>query len=146
MVKFAAIWLVVLAAGCSAPELGSQPGGRPLPSPGIDACSREVTEPQRISIAALVANPERFEGKPVFVIGYYRSGFEHSAVYLHQEDAAHSITANGLWLQADVPNDLRNGYIGVDGIFTGLARGHLGQWSGTLCGVSRVVPWGSDAP
>lgn len=114
-------------------------------SKATEACESEPSNPQRISIAALLANPDAYEGKAVTVIGYYHGSFEHSAIYLTQADFQHDVLTNGLWVTNVVPETLNNRYIMLDGIFT-TSQGHLGQWSGTICGISRTTAWGPDEP
>ncbi|QSX79725.1 hypothetical protein [Agrilutibacter solisilvae] len=104
-----------------------------------------MSKPQRISISALLAHPERHEGKPVTVVGFYHGSFEHSAIYLAQADFQHHVRAHGIWVANRIPDSLSDRYVELDGIFTS-SRGHLGQWPGTICGISRAVAAGADAP
>lgn len=103
-----------------------------------DPCNTPILEPRRVSIVALIASPERYEGQAVVVTGFYKTGFEHSALYLHQDDGEHAIRANGFWLEGGLPDHMRDRYMTVQGIFTTTTRGHLGRWPGTLCGASAV--------
>ncbi len=114
--------------------------------PADDLCERQVSGPQDVSLIALIANPGEFSGKAVSVTGFYRSEFEHSAIYLSRDDALNSIAQSGLWVFGGVPKTLRNRYIRVSGIFNPESHGHLGQWPASICGVTTAVPWGTDAP
>lgn len=76
------------------------------------------------------------------VIGFYRGGFEHSAIYLHREDAERAIRANGFWVLGSGLESLDNRYIAIEGIFTTSSGGHLSQWPATICGVVKAAPWG----
>jgi hypothetical protein len=138
MPRIIAIFLLGLA-GCSQYSGATQ-------ATASDACERQVTAPTRTSIVALLANPGQFEGKPIAVIGFYHESFEHSALYLSREDFRNSITSNGFWVANKVPEPLNDHYVLLEGIFTAKSRGHLGQWPGVICGVSKVVPWGRDEP
>lgn len=144
--KFVIVAGVLVAGGCSASESATGSNAKPLPAPGVEACSRPVLNSQRVTIAELISNPRRFEGSAVRVDGYYRWGFEHSAVYTNKEDAEHHRTEKGIWVQADVPRELRGRDIMVEAIFTAQARGHLSQWAGTLCGVTRLEQSQSEMP
>ena len=106
-----------------------------------DVCGLEAVDPDNVSIAALLANPDKFDGTPVRVIGFYHASFEHSAIYLDENDFLHSIHANGLWVAVGVPSNLNDQYILVEGVFSRNDQGHLGLWSGSICNVSRAAPW-----
>ena len=75
------------------------------------------------------------------VIGFYHRSFEHSAIYLSRMDFEHRIASNGFWVAGAVPEELNERYILLEGVFTLRSRGHMGMWSGTICGISRVSPW-----
>lgn len=103
------------------------------------------TPGQAVSLVALIASPERYDGKKVQVIGYVVLEFEGTAVYLHEEDAKHMLTSNGLWLdfrQAErslVKNaDSQPQYAIIDGVFHAGMRGHMGLWSGSLTDLTRL--------
>lgn len=51
--------------------------------------------------------------KDVIVIGFAAVGFEHSAIYIHREDAEAGIMSNGLWLE--LPNDFSHGELDKGG-------------------------------
>ncbi|RYG97875.1 MAG: hypothetical protein EON58_08680 [Alphaproteobacteria bacterium] len=138
--------LLLFFSACSSGQTPIQTAKQISSVPGEDACSRPIGEPDFISIATLLANPERYEGRPVGVIGFYHSGFEHSAIYLHRDDATQFIPTNGFWLRGRIPDELRERYVSVSGIFTTKSRGHLGQWPGTICGALQVQPWGKAEP
>jgi hypothetical protein len=114
--------------------------------PANDLCERPVADPQDVSLIALISNPGKFSGKAVSVTGFYRSEFEHSAIYLSRDDALNSIAQNGLWVFGGVPKTLRNHYVRIGGIFNPNSHGHMGQWPASICGVTTAVPWGTDAP
>jgi hypothetical protein len=98
-----------------------------------------------VSLMELIAQPERFDGKPVRVIGYVHFEFDGNGLYLHREDYEHAISRNGVWLEPDestigaaTPNDR---YVIVEGTFRARDRGHLGMWSGALTQVTRLEAW-----
>ncbi|WP_166213093.1 hypothetical protein [Cognatiluteimonas telluris] len=136
MPKIIAIFLLGLA-GCSQYAETTQ-------ATATDACERQVTDPTRTSMVTLLANPGQFEGKPIAVIGFYHESFEHSAIYLSREDFSNFITSNGFWVASKVPEPLNDHYVLLEGIFTAKSHGHLGQWQGMICGVSKAVSWGRD--
>ena len=130
---FASLMLLLAIAGCRADRVADDDtGSRPNP------CSTPILEPQHVSIVSLIASPDRYEGKAIVVTGFYRAAFEHSAIYLHEDDGKHSIKSNGFWLDGSIPEHMRNQYVTVQGIFTTTTRGHLDGWPGTLCGASAL--------
>jgi hypothetical protein len=96
-----------------------------------------------VSLVTLIANPDRYEGKVVRVVGFVQLEFEGNAIYLHEEDFRRAISDNGLWL--DVPKNFRGyqagSYAIVEGIFTSRQRGHMGMFSGEITHVTRLEPW-----
>jgi hypothetical protein len=49
-----------------------------------------------VSIISLIANPEKFNGKTVQVVGYLNLEYEGDAIYLHKEDWKKGLRGNGL--------------------------------------------------
>jgi hypothetical protein len=94
----------------------------------------------------LIARPEKFDGRRVRTIGYAHFEFEESALYLHEEDYAHAIFLNGVWLdlgEGVSRAECQNRYVVVEGTFRSGNRGHLGAWSGAIQDVTRCGPWRS---
>ncbi len=96
-----------------------------------------------VSLMTLIANPERYVGKMVRVIGFVQLEFEGNAIYLHEEDFRRAITDNALWL--DVPQGFHGyeagSYAIVEGTFTTKSHGHMGMFSGEIANVTRLEPW-----
>jgi hypothetical protein len=96
-----------------------------------------------VSLITLIANPDRYEGKVVRVIGFVQLEFEGNAIYLHEEDFRRAITDNALWM--DVPQGFRGyesgSYAIVEGTFTTKSHGHMGLFSGEIKNVTRLEPW-----
>ena len=78
-------------------------------------------EPIPVSLVQLLANPDRYNGKLVGVIGFLTLG-EISKLYLHHEDYVHVIESNAVWIEptnqmhADVQK-LDLGYVYIVGVF-----------------------------
>jgi hypothetical protein len=125
--------LLFAVGGCSADKVAHNEA-RVRPNP----CDTPILEAQRVSIVSLIAGPDRYEGKAVVVTGFYKAAFEHSAIYLHEDDAKYSIKPNGFWLEGRIPDHMQNRYVTVQGIFTTTTGGHLDGWPGTLCGASAL--------
>jgi hypothetical protein len=137
-----AVVIAIIAAGYGLIFASHRAAERdPIENVARDVCARDVVDPDSVSIAALLANPDKFDGTPVRVIGFYHGSFEHSAIYFSQNDFRHNIHSNGLWVSGSIPSSLNGQYILVEGIFSSNDKGHLGLWSGTICNVARAGPW-----
>lgn len=106
--------------------------------------------PKSASLVALIANPERYDGKTVRVIGYAVAEFEGTAVYLHREDHDEGLDSNGLWLElgdacAKKADEFKNGYALLEGVVDAKNTGHMGLWSAALVKVTRCEPWAPPA-
>jgi len=116
-----------------------------------DASPSEVQESQATdaSIIQLVANPERYHGKFVRVIGFVHLEFEGNAIYLHREDFENGLDKNSLWLS--VADEIRkesakynDKYVLVEGTFNSQNRGHMGINSGAIENIRRLQVWASE--
>lgn len=94
------------------------------------------------SIVALIANPDRYDGKLVRIIGFLRIEFEGNAIYLHQSDYEHAISKNGLWAEIDMARkELDQKYVLVEGTFDAGNHGHMGMFSGAITNIRRAQVW-----
>ncbi len=55
-----------------------------------------AAEPVDVTLVQLIANPEKFDGKSIRVIGFLRLEFEGNVLYLHREDYEHAILGDGM--------------------------------------------------
>ncbi len=101
-----------------------------------------------VSLIRLIATPEAFDGKRVRAHGFVRVEHEGTSVYLHREDYKHSLTKNGLWLQASdaaAPASreaaVNDRYALIEGRFSAKDTGHRGMWSGAIKDITRMEPW-----
>lgn len=89
--------------------------------------------PPLVSIIQLIANPEKYDGKTITVIGFMTVAFESDMLYLSHEDFQHAILPNALWFERNPQimadsEKLDMNYVEVVGTFTtsplgfGLAR------------------------
>jgi hypothetical protein len=107
---------------------------------------------QDVSILELLANPFRYDGKQVQVIGFLRLEFEGDAIYLHHEDFEYAISKNAIWL--DRPKDFSEKqtsevdkkYVICEGTFNAREHGHMGMFSGSLTHITRLERWGPAPP
>ncbi|GEM_PF-2304994 len=129
--------LLLSACGCPSSPLAMDAATAASDNP----CKRYIGVPQTVTLSELLTNGGAYEGRAVSVAGYYSSGFEHSALYadagvdLYAHDFSQGIWINGVPLSAGV----QEAHLLLTGIYTQKSKGHLSQWSGTLC-AARVRP------
>jgi hypothetical protein len=105
--------------------------------------------PQTRSIIEVVANPDKFDGKLISVIGYLRIEFEGDALYLHEEDYLHGLVINSLWIELPDKVDnvveqlqsLSSNYIFITGEFDAKKKGHMGMHAGTIKPTGKFGLW-----
>jgi len=92
-------------------------------------------EPLEISMVQLLANPDKFDGKRIRVIGFLRLEFEGKALFLHKEDFRESIFKNAVWVDV-LGNALQmkqsGHYVVAEGTFDAKDHGHLDAFSGCI--------------
>ena len=102
---------------------------------------------ERVSIIALIANPEKYDGKAVRVEGAIQLDFEADAICLHQEDLVRGISSNCLWVEPDLKalnSDLAtiqkysHKYVLIEGVFKKDELGHRGAYSGAIVDCWRI--------
>jgi len=108
--------------------------------------SEPIKEVKNISMIELIANPEKFNGKHVRLIGYSLIKFEVHGVFVSENDAKHSIMKNGLWIvfaniELNKYKKLNEKYILIEGIFDSHKKGHFGMYSGEIRDIGRLELW-----
>jgi hypothetical protein len=99
-----------------------------------------------LNLVRLIAAPEQYDGKAVFVVGFLRLEFEGNGLYLHEEDYECGISKNAVWV---VRNAKINGradalnmhYVMLAGTFEAGHDGHMGLFSGSLKNIASATPW-----
>ena len=91
----------------------------------------------------LIANPEKFDGKRVFVSGFVRFEFEGNALYLHEEDYQGNLWKNGIALgvtseQQKQYADCESKNCDVIGTFYAVKSGYSSLWSGYLINITTM--------
>ena len=107
--------------------------------------SRAQTEPGRVTLLQLLANPEKYDGKEIQIIGYLHLEFEGNGLYLHKEDYDHSI-GNMIWVDATPDmkkaiKEINDKFVIIRGVFDAKHHGHLGLFLGTLTKITRCDVW-----
>lgn len=99
-----------------------------------------------VQISELMADPQRFEGQRVRVVGYLRLQFDRNALYMTRDDYNNSVAEHALWLdlknsQLRSSSKLNNGHVTVEGVFGPADKVHGGPWAGALKEVSSLRMW-----
>ena len=103
---------------------------------------------QDVTLAALIATPEKYAGRAVRVTGAFRLEFEGNNLCLTRKDLDNYVGKNCLWLelgadtlapQAREISTLNGRFVLVEGIFTSKEHGHMGMNAGAVTGIWRVV-------
>jgi hypothetical protein len=106
----------------------------------------QAQEPTDVTLVQLIANPEKFDGRLIRVIGFLRLEFEGNVLYLHREDYENAILGDGIWVDATPAirkqsTELNMNYVLLEGVFSSGDRGHMGMWSGTIKQIRRAELW-----
>src|SRR5450755_262932 len=106
----------------------------------------QAQQPTDVTLVQLIANPEKFDGRLIRVIGFLRLDFEGNVLYLHREDYDNAILGDGIWVDETSEMNkqrakLNMSYVLLEGIFSSRERGHMGMWSGTIKEVRRAQVW-----
>jgi hypothetical protein len=93
----------------------------------------------------LLANPERFHGQVVQLVGFTNFGFESNTISFSREHALVGANADALWLDVEglsVEEGQRchRRYCLIEAVFDAENRGHLGCCAGTLRDIRRLEP------
>ncbi len=96
-----------------------------------------------VSMIELIANPEKFDGKRVFVEGFLHFEFEGNALYFHEEDYRGGLWQNGVSLGVTPAQqkqyavcESRNCF--VVGTFHAIKSGYGSLWSGHLNDITDI--------
>src|SRR5271157_445695 len=103
----------------------------------------KAQQPTDATLVQLIANPDKFDGKLIRVIGFLRLEFEGNVLYLHREDYENAILGEGIWVDVTPEitkqsKTLNMHYVLLEGTFSSNDRGHMGMWSGTIKRIRRA--------
>lgn len=98
------------------------------------------------SLVQLVANPEKYDGKRVAVIGFLKLQFEGNELFIHRDDWENGISKNGVWVDvnsavSEHAEELNEHYVLIVGTFSATNKGHMGMASGSIASVCNAVVW-----
>lgn len=101
-----------------------------------------------VSIARLIAHPERYHGKRVAVIGYVRVNDDTPAVYLSKDDGQYAILKNGLQLKTNgrtIKSKFEKKYCLLIGKFEANRQSQSNYYSGAIKHISKLAVWQADS-
>jgi len=93
-----------------------------------------------VSMLQLLANPDKFDGSRVRVVGYIHFEADHDAIYLHREDEEQHLFKNGSWVSL-APGvsfeGCQDAYVMIEGVYRARNEGRMSRWSGAVTHVTR---------
>ena len=113
------------------------------PKTNPDYESVQNTETTYVSMIQLLANPEKYHNKKIFVKGFVHLQFESNGVYLHEEDFRKRLSKNAVWLVVNNDDAKENPvtidqYWTIEGTFDATQKGHGGIYSGTIKNIKNL--------
>jgi|GEM_PF-937352 len=125
-------------------------------APAVKTDTLETEKPPLdVSMISLIANPDKYKGKKVRLMGYLNLAFESDGLYLHEEDYLRGLTKNALWIdihrdslaKPSVRKCIKH-YVLIEGTFSE-QQGHMSAFSASIENITRLEPWkegGTPAP
>lgn len=100
-------------------------------------------------MVALVADPDRYDGKFVRTHGFLCIEFEGDAIYLHEEDYRRGLSKNSLALrltksQREKFKTLSLHYVVIEGTVYAKGLEQTDVWSGAIGNITRLELWPID--
>lgn len=98
-----------------------------------------------VSMVELMANPDYYDGKNIWVSGYLHLEFERNAIYLHRDDFIYGIRKNAIGLRFN--KDLEDSselikfsdqYVQISGVFLAKENGFEGDYNGRIQKIIRI--------
>jgi hypothetical protein len=113
-----------------------------------DTLRNQSKSTARVSLISLIANPQKFSGQKVRVIGYLHLEFESNGLYLNKDDFKNGISKNAIWIEMG-PKHPENSplskfidhYVLMEGTFDDKNQGHMGMMTGSLKDITRLELW-----
>ena len=98
-----------------------------------------------VSFISLIANPEKYAGRKIWVIGFATLEFEGNVLYLSREAAEINDMTSAIWLDVAGlkanPQAYDHKYVLITGTFNAENRGHIGMFAGTVEAISEIRLW-----
>jgi hypothetical protein len=106
-------------------------------------------QPLFVSMVALLASPQKYDGKLIRVIGVLGIQFESNALYLHEEDYEYGITKNSFFVRLTEEQEkkfraLDKKHVIVEGMFSANGPEAREMTSGAIFNIYRLEGWGTS--
>jgi len=100
-------------------------------------------------MVALVANPQRYEGKIIRTVGFLCVEFEGNALYVHDADYRHGLSKNSMALrlsdsQSKQFKSLSLRYVIIEATVYANGLESTAEWAGALGNITRLEVWPID--
>jgi hypothetical protein len=100
------------------------------------------------TLLQVLANPQKYDGQKLLVIGFLHLEFEGDGLYLHKEDFDNAIVGNVIWVDVSPEmkkrfSQINDKYVVISGTFDANSHGHMDLFSGTLNNITRCDVWQS---
>lgn len=103
---------------------------------------------RKVQLSEVLADPDKYHGKRISLIGYYHREFEGSSLSM---DERAPLTPNdlkrGVWrsepstfADKSAINDRNNAWLRVEGVFLRGPSGHMSLWPGEIARLTRIEP------
>jgi len=126
----------------------------------VSAANLHAADPIFVSMVQLLANPAKFDGVDVIVVGYCSlyipaknevGAHGSDVLYLHREDSTAELTKNGVALRITPelflkPDDYNGRYVIIKGTFDAKNLGFKEMYCGTIRNIQEVTPWVLGSP
>ena len=116
---------------------------------GYPAATRQAN-PQAVSVVQLIANPDKYDSRPVTVIGCLKFDGERIVLFLGCEDARHHVTINGLWVNptaqmSETLSKLDGNYVMLVGTFAEYHSNTLHLSVGEIKDIQEALLWSPNS-
>jgi hypothetical protein len=123
--------------------------GQQAVSQGETHKSSGDTKPVSVGMVALLATPQKYEGKIVRTVGFMCVEFENDALYLHEEDYHHGLHQNSFALRLSQSQrkefkGLSLKYVLIEGTVYANGPEQTDMRSGAIGNITRLEVWPAD--
>lgn len=154
LVIVAVLWVlacvlgIFIGAGLQKDKMTASESEPTAPQQEVTAPSvGENQMPVEVSVIQLIANPEKYHGKTVRVIGVGNLEFEGNCISLSKEDLYYGV-GNSIWIELgegapsyQQAQQYNGEYVIVEGVFDKDDCGHFDMFHGSIKNISRYDLW-----
>lgn len=135
-----------MAISAGASYIDEAPSRRPYDPQAYERARQIGLQYESASLVALLANPERFDGRKLMVSGFLTLEHEGTGLYLDRAAYDAGLSKNAVWLdrptwpEPEETRRLHRTYAEVVGTFDASKLGAYDHYSGALTQVQRITP------